>query len=178
MATFMAVAAVVIQPEPFHVGAGETYEGHWVTAADEKPGNDEVIRRWTPDPKSDVDPPDQCRLTVVPGTTAKDESKNNGFPRAVSCLSTELPEGALEATVGGSSTVMRMTKAMAAQKGRPTSVLHLTPNPPASLSPKGSIYPIAGPMSPAGVRTQGGIRTLAYEIRSHPVGPRQPWSSR
>ena len=146
----MAVAAVVIQPEPFHVGAGETYEGHCVTAADEKPGNDEVIRRWTPDPKSDVDPPDQCRLTVVPGTTAKDESKNNGFPRAVSCLSTELPEGALEATVGGSSTAATMTRATATEKGLPVLVLHLTPNPPASLSTKASIYPMASPERPQG----------------------------
>jgi hypothetical protein len=73
MATLTAVA-VVTQPVPVHLGAGDVWAGQFTTEEEEKLGTDDVTMKCTPDPTSDVEPPDQCRLTVEPGMTAKDES--------------------------------------------------------------------------------------------------------
>ena len=112
MATLMPVV-LATQPVPSHRGADVAREGHFTTEVEEKPGNDEVTTRWTPEFSSDVAPPLQSRVTVVPGTTPKEESSNNGFPKVASRASSELPEAALAATVGEKSKgaiVVRATK--------------------------------------------------------------------
>ena len=73
IATLIAVV-VVCQPLPFHVGVGDVWAGQCTSEEEEKLGTDDVTTKCTPDPSSGVEPPDQCRLTVEPGTTAKDES--------------------------------------------------------------------------------------------------------
>jgi len=47
MPTVMAVA-VVVQPDPFHFGAGEVRGGHFTVDAEEKPGTDVEITKCTP----------------------------------------------------------------------------------------------------------------------------------
>jgi hypothetical protein len=73
MMTLIAVA-VVTQPVPFHWGGDCRSEGHCTTEVEENPGRDDVITTCTPESSGDVESAPQCRLTVEPGTTAKEES--------------------------------------------------------------------------------------------------------
>lgn len=73
MATFTAVV-VVVQPVPVHLGAGDVWAGQVTTEEEEKLGTDDVTMKVAPTPINGVEPPDQCRLTVEPGTTANDEA--------------------------------------------------------------------------------------------------------
>jgi hypothetical protein len=66
--------AVLTHPVPFHVGVGDVLDGHFTTESEENPGRFDVSTKCTPPPDSWADPPDQWRLTLEPGTTAKDES--------------------------------------------------------------------------------------------------------
>ena len=112
MATLMPVV-LATQPAPSHRGAEGVCEGHFTTEVEEKPGNDEVTTRCTPEFSSDAAPPLQSRVTVVPGTTPKEESSNSGFPKVASRALIELSEAALAASVGEKSTgaiVVRATK--------------------------------------------------------------------
>jgi hypothetical protein len=104
-------------------------EGHFTTDVEEKPGNDEVTTRWTPEFSSDVAPPLQSRVTVVPGTTPKDESSNNGFPKTASRALSELSGSAPRATVGERSTGASVVRATMPTKKGIALALRLTHTP-------------------------------------------------